>query len=296
MSGLANEQNFQSRSEVYQGTIPLDYGNHSRTIQFGMIREGSTVLDVGCANGEMGECLAKLKKCTVDGMEYNPISIRNAEATNCYRAIHQVDLNQIRIEDFPDCLHQFDFILFGDVLEHLVEPQAVLQKFRSFLKSGGSFVISLPNLGHASIKARLLNDDFEYAPSGILDFTHLRFFTWRTLPSFFSKISMRIEKATGVVMPPELFGTESPMDNLPLGCRRKILKNIYSWVFQFVLSVSPTEDDEPALLKHNEEKMTFTRESLPSDILFYTDRSHYLKMIYGPSLKNFWHKKRENGD
>ena len=78
-------------------------------------------------------------------------------------------------------MSEFDAIVAADVLEHLKDPLEALNRLRPFLKPDGFFVISVPNVAHGSVRLALLSGDFEYADIGLLDSTHLRFFTRETL-------------------------------------------------------------------------------------------------------------------
>jgi len=81
------------------------------------------------------------------------------------------------MDDPPLELHSLDCLLFGDILEHLVDPEAVLRRFRRFLAPGGVVLASIPNLQHHTLLAALLSGNFQYAPASLLDATHVRFFT-----------------------------------------------------------------------------------------------------------------------
>jgi len=70
----------------------------------------------------------------------------------------------------------FDVVICGDVLEHLRDPWAAIQYLSTFLRHGGTFVVSLPNILYWRAFGRIVTGDFRYAPSGVLDRTHLRFF------------------------------------------------------------------------------------------------------------------------
>lgn len=88
---------------------------------------------------------------------------------------------------------KFDYIIFGDVLEHLKYPYSLLEKFKNYLSEKGKFIISLPNVAHACVKSNLLIDNFNYTKYGILDDTHLRFFTYKTIAKEFANINLYID-------------------------------------------------------------------------------------------------------
>lgn len=137
------------------------------------------VLEIGAASGYLGEYLVKEKKCTVWGVE--PVAAQYEEA----KASGYEKLFSMTAEQFLDSGvakgETFDAILLGDVLEHMVEPQQMLRALRTFLKPGGIVVISLPNVAHYTIRWKLLMGKWEMQESGILDRTHLRFFTRKTM-------------------------------------------------------------------------------------------------------------------
>ena len=93
-----------------------------------------------------------------------------------------------------------DRILCLDVLEHLVDPWAVVRRLSLLLKPGGSMIVSLPNICHRDVMLPLLlHDRWDYAPSGILDQTHLRFFTRRTAIQLLEQDTLRVDKIEPIV-------------------------------------------------------------------------------------------------
>src|SRR5262249_2933315 len=101
-------------------------------------------------------------------------------------------------EEFPG---EFDAVLFGDVLEHLVDPSRALARVRPWLSARGVVVASVPNLGHWSVVADLLEGRFDYVPYSILSGTHLRFFTRRTAEDLFESCGYRVESVETVTFP-----------------------------------------------------------------------------------------------
>jgi 2-polyprenyl-3-methyl-5-hydroxy-6-metoxy-1,4-benzoquinol methylase len=118
-------------------------------------------------------------------------------ATVCDRVL-AAPLEEVR-EEFPG---QFDAVLFGDVLEHLRDPSAALARVRPWLSERGVVVASVPNLGHWSVIADLLEGRFDYVPYSILSGTHVRFFTRRTLRDLFGASGYRIESVDTVTFAP----------------------------------------------------------------------------------------------
>lgn len=135
-----------------------------------------TVLDVGCGIGLNG-AVAKAKGARVVGIELDPD--RAARARERLDEVLTVDLETDALERAL-AGRRFDLILFGDVLEHLRDPGTLLRRLVPHLEDGGHVVVSLPNVAAWTVRLGLLAGRFDYEPSGILDDTHLRFFTRRT--------------------------------------------------------------------------------------------------------------------
>ena len=110
-----------------------------------------------------------------------------------------VDIMQGDIEhmDIPFEKESFDYIILGDVLEHLLEPQRILMRLKEYLKADGMFICSIPNLMHMSVILPLLQGAFNYADAGILDRTHIRFFTLTSIYQMFQECKLEIEEIKG---------------------------------------------------------------------------------------------------
>jgi SAM-dependent methyltransferase len=132
-----------------------------------------TVLDVGCATGEVGAALkAQGRAREVVGLELSPDAA--AEARRRLDRVIEGDVEAIAVP-YPD--GYFDLLLYADVLEHLRNPWALAARHRRLLRPGGRVVASLPNIGHYSTLLMLLRQQWRYQDRGIMDSTHLRFFT-----------------------------------------------------------------------------------------------------------------------
>jgi 2-polyprenyl-3-methyl-5-hydroxy-6-metoxy-1,4-benzoquinol methylase len=147
-------------------------------------------LDVGCANGYIAEYLrAAGRGCFVVGIERDDAAV--AEATrHCDRLVVGDVEDEVVWKAVGD---QFDVVIFGDILEHLRDPLSVLHRARERLTPGGMVLVSLPNIAHARVRWDLLRGRFDYADWGILDRTHLRFFTLRTGRELLEAAALRIE-------------------------------------------------------------------------------------------------------
>jgi GT2 family glycosyltransferase/2-polyprenyl-3-methyl-5-hydroxy-6-metoxy-1,4-benzoquinol methylase len=157
--------------------------NSSLAKLLSLIGENRRVIDFGCATGYLA-CLLKQKGCVVTGIEINEQAASIAEQY-CERVI-VCDLDITRLLDILP-KQTFDVAVFGDVLEHLRDPWRILQETKELLLPQGYVVASIPNIAHGAIRLSLLQGKFDYQELGILDNTHLRFFTRKTVEELFEK-------------------------------------------------------------------------------------------------------------
>lgn len=149
------------------------YSRHKNFVD--LAGKGKEVLELGCSTGFLSKHLVK-NGCRVTGVEIDKDAAQAARSYCCrVESININDRNWIN-----EIGASFDVILFGDVLEHLIDPLESLKLSRSILRPGGHVVISLPNVAHWTVRVKLLFGNFNYKDSGILDETHLRFFTRKT--------------------------------------------------------------------------------------------------------------------
>lgn len=146
----------------------------AHSLVLGLVPPGSRVLEFGCATGYVSAELTERLGCTVTGVE-----ISEAAADEARRHCERVIVGDAEQLDLPALVgeERFDVILFADVLEHLRAPAAVLARVRGLLTDDGAIVASIPNVAHGSVRVALLGGEWRYRPLGLLDDSHLRFFT-----------------------------------------------------------------------------------------------------------------------
>jgi SAM-dependent methyltransferase len=150
---------------------------------------GSRVLDVGCDTGRFGEALRKLRGATVHGIERDPTAAEQART----RLDHVWQRSLDDAEVFAG-LGPYDAVLFLCVLEHLVDPWRVLRAAAGTLRPGGVVHAVVPNVAHFSVVRRLVQGRFEYADVGMMDRTHVRWFTRRSIKECFEQAGLvRVE-------------------------------------------------------------------------------------------------------
>ena len=152
--------------------------------------KGKRILDIGCAAGAMGAAMLEAGATEVVGVEVVPDAARRAREK--LTAVYGVDLETCPELPYPD--GHFDVITFADVLEHLRDPVAVLRHLRRYVKDDGAIVCSIPNVRHESVLLPLLfNGTFKYEDAGILDRTHLRFFTLQEIYGFMRETGFEMQ-------------------------------------------------------------------------------------------------------
>lgn len=156
------------------------------------VPKGSKVLDIGCASGFMGEYLQDKKQCTVIGVEMG-----NDEAKDARKKLSKVVLGDIESKETILKVKkdgQFDVILACAIIEHLKNPTQALITWKSFLKPDGILIITTPNIAHWSMRFSIMRGRFNYSEYGILDNTHLHFFTPDTFKDSIKIAGYKIEK------------------------------------------------------------------------------------------------------
>jgi SAM-dependent methyltransferase len=133
-----------------------------------------TVLDVGCGVGLNGAA-AKRNGARVTGIELDPASAERAR--RALDEVLSVDITSDEAVRGALAGRSFDLVLLGDVLEHCVDPEGVLRRLLPYVGDEGHVIVSLPNVAAWTVRLGLLAGRFDYRPSGILDDTHVRFFT-----------------------------------------------------------------------------------------------------------------------
>ncbi len=138
--------------------------------------QAKRILDIGCAGGYLGADIKQRQNCHVTGIELDPVAANHAAKLldlcicgNAFDVVPKLANNS------------YDTVMLLDVLEHVVDTLGLLRLAHSKLTADGSLVLCVPNIGHWSIVQSLLAGRWDYADEGILDKTHLRFFTFHSL-------------------------------------------------------------------------------------------------------------------
>jgi 2-polyprenyl-3-methyl-5-hydroxy-6-metoxy-1,4-benzoquinol methylase len=219
----------------YHIEVDLSQGNTSHAQLIRLTGRNKQVLEVGPATGYVTKVLRE-RGCRVWCIE------NDAEAAKVAAEYSEgMVIADVEALDFASTFQEerFDVVTFGDVLEHLVDPTGVLVRVKEVLKPGGYVVASVPNIAHASIRLSLLRGQFQYTEMGLLDRTHLRFFTRDSLAGLFADAGYEVRAWRRVLTDP--FATEVDLreENYPAYLREAARGDLEALTYQFVVSAYP---------------------------------------------------------
>lgn len=149
----------------------------------------ATILEVGCGTGATGALALQRGRCG----RYVGIELFEAAAQEARQTLSEVLCGDVERMTLPWVEQTFDALILSEVLEHLVEPWALLQRLAPLLKPGALVLASSPNIAHWRVIAELLQGRFELADQGVFDRTHMRWFTPQTFAAMFEKAGFAIE-------------------------------------------------------------------------------------------------------
>lgn len=214
--------------------IDLDSGNvHADVVHF--VEQGSRVLELGPATGYMSRVFSE-RGCTVVGIEFDPGMAERASKFCERMIVGDLDALDLEAELEGD---RFDAIVAADVIEHLKDPLGALRRLRPFLKEEGRFVISIPNVAHGSVRLALLSGRFEYRPWGLLDSTHLRFFTRTTFERLLDEAGLSLIELRRHDLSLAASEIEFDQSALPAGLREALEADPDARTYQFVAKIFP---------------------------------------------------------
>lgn len=236
--------------------------DNSNSLILRNIKPNSTVLEMGSAHGRMTKFLKEQLNCKVCIIE------KDEEAGKCAEQFADMAI----IGEVSGDLEQpwwtahligekFDYIIFADVLEHLHNPDKVLSEAKNYLTDTGSIFVSIPNIAHNAVIIDLLQDKFVYRDSGILDKTHLKFFTHYSLRAFIASAGLSIVKeinALNSVMSSEF---ENSYTQLPKDIAEYLQNRQYGEVYQFIWELKKS-DIELSIVTPVFNKWNFTKSYL----------------------------------
>lgn len=210
---------------------------HAMTLRF--VGSAKRVLEIGCASGHVTRALVAQGN-TVVGVEIDAEAAKTAAEHAERVVVGDLEDMDLDVELAGD---RFDVVVLGDVLEHLRDPLAVLRSARRLLAPKGFIVTSLPNVAHVDVRLMLLSGRWDYRDLGLMDRTHLRFFTRASARKLLADAGLSVVAVDRVVVPP--FATELGVDpgTAPADLVAQILEDPDAETYQFVIKAVMDDAD-----------------------------------------------------
>jgi len=220
---------------IYKRTVDFNNENSlSKIIK--RIKPNTSVLELGPATGYLTKYLKHELNCSVDCIEKSEEMAKQVQQFCHTMYIQDIDDMNWK-KQFPQ--KKYDYIILADVLEHLKEDEKTLNACRTLLKSNGECILSIPNIAHASIIGELLKGRFDYRDEGILDKTHLKFYTKNSIEQLITKCGFSIKKIDPIYNLPENTEIGDALIDLPFEVQNLIYNQKNSFVYQFVITCKP---------------------------------------------------------
>ncbi|MCU0309376.1 MAG: class I SAM-dependent methyltransferase [Acidimicrobiales bacterium] len=228
----------EAGSSRYHVEVDPSAANNAHAMSLRFVGFDRDVLEVGAGAGHVTAVLAE-RGNRVTAVDVDADALQGAARHAV--AAHAGDLDVTPLDELVGA-NTFDAVLLGDVIEHVRDPVRVLRSARRVLRPGGSIVVSVPNVAHVDLRLHLFIGRWQYQPIGLLDATHLRFFTRTTLEEALAAAGLRISALERVFRP--VFGSGlnvGPGDVAP-EIVEELLLDPEAETFQFVVHAKREED------------------------------------------------------
>ena len=253
---------------------PADYYGFQRPeVQRLVSRRARSVLDVGCAQGAVGAGIKRRQGASVWGVEPTPQAA--AAAARVLDHVVQAPIEEA-LAQLPE--RGFDSIILADVLEHLVDPGQVLKALSEKLAPAGEIIVTLPNVRHWSVVQGLLEGSWEYQEAGILDRTHLRFFTRQSALALFERAGFAATQVTPIALQGEPGMPERMLQALRQGGVESPTLEIESAAYQYLFRLQQKEATLTSIVMLTFNELDCTRECLES-IVRHTPEPHEVILV-----------------
>ena len=141
------------------------------------IKSNAKVLDIGCGAGSLGKYLIDRYESNVTGLDIVQDNYQESS-----KVLNRAIIGDMETMDIKELGGDFDYIIFSDSLEHMIDSNKVIEIVKTLLASDGILLISMPNVRNFRVTfPLLLSDSWEYKDEGLLDWTHMRFFTYSSI-------------------------------------------------------------------------------------------------------------------
>jgi 2-polyprenyl-3-methyl-5-hydroxy-6-metoxy-1,4-benzoquinol methylase len=205
------------------------------------IEPNKSILELGPATGYLTQYLKEKLGCSVHCIEISETMASEAEKY-CEKMV-VADINAVNLEEvFAG--NTYDYVIIADVLEHLAQDERTLASCCKLLKPGGLCIVSVPNIAHAGITGGLLKGRFDYRNEGLLDRTHVNFYTRKSITRLLKKCGFSIVTMDSVEKLPEDTEFGDSLTDLPFNTQKEILDREDALAYQFIFVCEASHDSK----------------------------------------------------
>jgi methionine biosynthesis protein MetW len=229
------------RTFVYERDLSVELTGKYRSV-YDRVPAGSRVLEIGCSTGYFSQALIR-KNCEVIGVDNDPNAVRICQQRGI--EAHHRDAGSTQFGNILSTHAPIDYVLAMDVLEHLANPHVLVSVLAKSMQQNSRLIVTGPNVAYWHVRWRLLQGRWEYNDAGIMDETHLRWFTRKTWRKLLTENGFRIVTETvAESMYPKEAQLRSVFGPGLIAAMRRVgdrcLPNLFATVFMFESSPDPS--------------------------------------------------------
>ena len=238
MNNKDNKRPFKAHVYDGAGSNP----NNAQHKILDQVSPDSRVLEFGAAYGYMTRYMKERLACRVYVVELDPAAAKAVSRWTEQTVTGDIE-NYEWLEAFQD--YRFDYILFADVLEHLYDPWEVARRASALLAPDGKVIVSIPNMAHSAVVLEIISGHFTYGQTGLLDNTHIRFFTLDSILALIDGAGLSAVLLDAVCKLPEATMLKRSYSEVPFWTGYAIARRKYAHVTQFII-IASAKHDRPA--------------------------------------------------
>jgi 2-polyprenyl-3-methyl-5-hydroxy-6-metoxy-1,4-benzoquinol methylase len=225
---------------IYTSQVDSLDTNSAHGIALKLIGKGKTVLELGAASGHVTKALKEF------GNSVTAVERDGRFTQQLARYADEVVITDLDWLDLRERLagKKFDVVLAGDVLEHCPRPELVLLQLHDLLQPDGYVVISLPNIAHGDVRLSLLAGNFNYRATGLLDHTHLRFFTRSSINTFLVDNNFEMTEILPVTVKIGYTELGAEQAGVPIEAIKYVQQDRDATAYQYVVKAIPQARNE----------------------------------------------------
>lgn len=194
--GLSDERSVSPETKISYEEKPASYFGGVRRDYVAALEVDpeAAILEIGCAEGGTGALALSEQKCG----RYVGVDLHEASAEKARRVLTEVHVGNVETMTLPFADESFDVLILSEVLEHLIDPWSVCARLSKLVRPGGRIFASSPNVSHHRVIRQLLRGRWELTDRGVMDRTHMRWFTPRSYAAMFEGAGFAIDRVEPV--------------------------------------------------------------------------------------------------